>query len=130
MDATLIDQKDLATSEHISILRYSIPAVAQGNNSGMVGVTIPSKSGKLIGIRISCLSTNFDISLFDKADGVTGTLNEFLLVTANNLRYDDQSIISYFANRDNPSVSKIYLLLTNPGIDTGLVTFELIIQNL
>jgi hypothetical protein len=136
MDATLLSQSRLQSTENINILRYSMPAVtASGGTSGILNVYIPSNSGKLVGMRMSCGSTKFDVSLFDKTgfiEALVGTLNEFLKSTDNNLQYDDQSIGAYFSNMDLPATNKLYIYVTNNDAvySTGLILFELVIQSL
>jgi len=90
-------------------------------------LTSKSYAIDLAGISISCLSENYDIKLFNKNDiNLTNTINEVLSYSGINKSMSDAYSRFIIRNRDTILDNKLYLYISNSGIETGPITLELI----
>jgi len=83
--------------------------------------------GKLIGVRVACNSTDFDVSVRTERGVTPPSVREILRVEDNDERYDGTSLGIYYWNPDEEDY--LYLVLTNnDGANaTGVLHIELII---
>jgi len=83
----------------------------------------------LVGISISCNSTNFDFNILNKNDiTLLDTINEVVKYTGNNKLGSDQSLEDFIIrNRDDILTNKLYMFINNhDSIPTGTIRLELI----
>lgn len=84
---------------------------------------------KLVGFSISCLSTNYDISILNKDDiTLLNSINEVMKYTGLDRAESDQSFDEFIIrNRDDSLVNNLYLYIDNHDvIPTGTISLELI----
>ena len=97
-------------------------------------ITGVSYINELLGVAMSCNSTNFDIRVLNVNDiTALGTVNEIMTYNGNNLLKVDHSFNKFIVrNRDNPLTNKLYFYIENHDSvnATGDIIIELIYVSL
>jgi len=85
----------------------------------------------LAGISISCLSTNYGFRLLNRNDiTLINSIYEVIAYTNINLSMSDNFSRFIIRNRDIVLDNKLYLYISNSGIDTGPINIELTYLNI
>jgi hypothetical protein len=110
--------------------KYTIPTVgtsATGDEQTLAN--FPAK-GIIKQVKVTSASTDFDLSLKDKAAGVAGSNNEIFQVTGINLHYDESGLEVNFRNADTALTRAIYAKIKNDdgGNATGSTLLELFVE--
>lgn len=109
------------------IYEYALPSVPVSTTSGKLKLDQLPKHGRIDQINISCESTDFDISIRDKAAATEDTVNEILDYDTINKSYEKTGIDLEYDNADSPTVNALYCVIKNDdgGDATGAITLKL-----
>jgi hypothetical protein len=103
--------------ERTDISQFTFGNIAKDSTGGgpmdLPGSGQPFHSGILQSFSISCDSTNFDVSIRNKSNGLPNTPSEIYNVTGVNLYRADAGLGVAWRNSDSPLSGKMYLVLTN-----------------
>ncbi len=118
--------------ERTAIELFTLSTVAaDSTGGGPLEFTVPDNqnfhSGILRGIKISCDSTDFDVSLRTQSNALVDTVKELYRVIDVNKYVSDEGLKVGWINTDTPAAKKLYLVLTNNDLQnpTGVVSVEI-----
>lgn len=137
--ATLIKTVEVYTEENIWYKEFSSPIIAPlGSdmievNLGVAPGSLGVYGGKLVQFKISGVSTNFNVSLFDRLNVIPpldyNTNHEFYRAITINKVWDDDLLADYWNNADSPQTTKVYLYVNNlDAVNSVTPSFTLIFQ--
>lgn len=86
--------------------------------------------GRIIQVKTTGASTDFDLSIRNKTGASAGSNNEIFQVTGINLHYDESGMDVHYANADTTYVNKLYTVVKNDdgGNATGPIALELFVE--
>lgn len=107
--------------------------LADASNRQTISLEIGTKKNELNafdgivrGLKVACGSTNFDVSLFTKVDGVADSIYEIATITGTNKSIVKDDYYIAFENRDTVQSKAIYLEFIEQGsVAPGTVYWEL-----
>lgn len=130
----LISEFEIASilADTTSLITIEIPALYTGSSSYLTPLnTITTGSCNkliLLGINISCNSTNYDISILNKNDIIyLNTIYEVIKYTRINKTMSDTDFNNLIiCNKDTITADNLYLYIENKdSISTGVISLEL-----
>ena len=85
-------------------------------------------NGILRGVSVACDSTDFDISIRTKSNGLADSVDEIYRVTNINKYRSDDDLNQGWVNGDPTNTSKLYCVVTNQDLvrATGAVTVKIV----
>jgi len=85
-------------------------------------------NGMLRGVSVACDSTDFDISIRTKSNGLADSVDEIFRVTNINKYRSDVNLEQGWVNNDPTNTSKLYAVITNQDLvrATGAVTIKIV----
>jgi len=118
--------------ERSCIQEFTLGAVAADSTGGgpldfLLGTGQNIFNGILRGVSASCDSTDFDVSIRTKSNGQPDTIDEIYKVSGINLYRSDDNLYQGWINKDSPTSSKLYMVITNNDLRsaTGLVSVRI-----
>lgn len=107
--------------------------LADGSNRTTISLEVGTKPNELNafdgivrGLRVACDSTDFDVALFTKSDGVADSIYEIVVADTNSLSLVKDDYFVAFENRDTVLTKAIYLEFIEKGsVAPGTVYWEL-----
>lgn len=87
-------------------------------------------NGILRNLAISCDSTDFDVSIRTKSNGLQDSVDEIYRATDINKYRSDDNLHVGWVNNDPTNTSKLYVVITNNDLvrATGTVTLKLVVD--
>ena len=110
--------------------RFTLGSVAVSSTGAESLINIGCWQGAIQGVIAVCASTDFDISIRNKAGQAANSIYEILSYVASNLRLENSNMRRDFENRDNPQEQRLYVIIKNDDASnaTGNVELELAIE--
>lgn len=130
IESTLVSVETLSSINREAIYKYTLASVGNGAESDEIRLSAP-EGGKLLGVRVSCNSANYNLSirsrLLESGETVeSGELMELFNGDVNkSRRFTD--INEYYRNEDVSGAGYLYAVIDNADVATGLITLELVI---
>lgn len=138
IDAIQIKIETLRTVFNVQIVRLTIPSIPATTLSDLISMDVGVSDGELVGVRIACASTDFDLHILAKQDAVIDTVDEIYRSVGISKRLSEMNLGIIFSNDDefvfdsfgdSEEQSLLYALIDNKdSIATGEITIELALQ--
>lgn len=113
------------------IHRGTIPSVA-ASDSTSVTINLSDQrggAGIIRGVRASCDSTNFNISIFSKTGASEDTIFEIYSKDNINLNSNENDLFTMWENADTTPAQQLYLKFTNnSSVESGVINYELLLN--
>ena len=127
--AQLVSQTWLRTVQRTMIVSFLCQPDSVGVFPDLFILPVQVKQGILLTVRVSSASSSsFDISLYNRADGVAGSVDEIVRTTNITTFDQDTQEEIYFISKDVPRTGNLYLAISNDSVsEVDDITVELII---
>jgi hypothetical protein len=111
---------------------FTLPTVPISSTSEELKLDQLPKHGRIDQLNISCASTDFDLSVRDKASATEDTVNEIIDYDTTNKSYEKTDVKLEYDNADSPTVNALYCKIKNDdaGNATGEITLKLHVTDL
>jgi len=112
--------------------KYTLTSVALSSQGSEEILDAIEGKGRIIAVKATSLSTDFDLSIRDKTGASGSTNNEIFAVNAINLNYDEADMNVYYRNADTTYANKLYVVIKNDDGSnaTGPIALELFVETM
>ena len=125
-EATLISKGTIKEGGTLKRYSFSMDNVAVGGVSDFIDLPLDVKRGSLHGIRVTCGSPNYNISIRQKRAISVPDVNEIYNMTyIVDFSFRVMGIDQPFVNSERTAVEKLYVVITNNDLGTATGTIYL-----
>lgn len=118
--------------ENTKLFRYELSTVASGGTSVEFSISGISKSGKIIGVRSSCSSTDYDVSIRTSESITPPSVEEIVRITDINEKtsYGPNELDEFYFNPAEDNELFVYVTNNDALTATGTITLDIVVANI